>query len=112
MSYGIKSNYCSVLLIYYYCWSDCFVFFVGGYYEGLDGFFCNLFNGKKVDNMEVGGGWIYVIWLFLENLKLDFIIGYDYNDEGGYFYYYIGVIDGYDKENEKYKNYIGKILYD
>ena len=59
--------------------------------------------------MEAGGGRIHAIWLPSENLKLDFTIGYDYNDEGGYPYYYTGAIDGYDKENEKYKNYIGKI---
>lgn len=62
--------------------------------------------------MEAGGGRIHAIWLPSENLKLDFTIGYDYNDEGGYPYYYTGAIDGYDKENEKYKNYIGKISYD
>lgn len=58
--------------------------------------------------MEAGGGRIHAIWLPSENLKLDFTIGYDYNDEGGYPYYYTGAMDGYDKENEKYKNYIGE----
>ena len=92
--------------------SNDFAFSAGGYYEGSDGFFRNSLNGKKVDNMEAGGGRIHAIWLPSENLKLDFTIGYDYNDEGGYPYYYTGAIDGYDKENEKYKNYIGKISYD
>ncbi len=112
LSYGTKSNYRSASLTHYHRWSDCFAFSAGGYYEGSDGFFRNSLNGKKVDNMEAGGGRIHAIWLPSENLKLDFTIGYDYNDEGGYPYYYTGAIDGYDKENEKYKNYIGKISYD
>ena len=32
--------------------------------------------------MEAGGGRIHAIWLPSENLKLDFTIGYDYNDKG------------------------------
>ena len=112
LSYGTKSNYRSASLTHYHRWSDCFAFSAGGYYEGSDGFFRNSLNGKKVDNMEAGGGRIHAIWLPSENLKLDFTIGYDYNDEGGYPYYYTGAIDGYDKENEKYKNYTGKISYD
>ena len=112
LSYGTKSNYRSASLTHYHRWSDCFAFSAGGYYEGSDGFFRNSLNGKKVDNMEAGGGRIHAIWLPSENLKLDFTIGYDYSDEGGYPYYYTGAIDGYDKENEKYKNYTGKISYD
>ena len=112
LSYGTKSNYRSASLTHYHRWNDCFAFSAGGYYEGSDGFFRNSLNGKKVDNMEAGGGRIHAIWLPSENLKLDFTIGYDYSDEGGYPYYYTGAIDGYDKENEKYKNYTGKISYD
>lgn len=58
--------------------------------------------------MEAGGGRIHAIWLPSENLKLDFTIGYDYNDEGGYPYYYTGAIDGYDKENENIKTTQGR----
>lgn len=112
LSYGSKSNYRSASLTHYHRWSDRFAFSAGGYYEGSDGFFRNSFNGKKVDNMEAGGGRMHAIWLPSENLKLDFTIGYDYSDEGGYPYYYTGSVDGYDKENEKYKDYIGQISYD
>lgn len=112
LSYGNKSNYRSASLTHYHRWSDRFAFSAGGYYEGSDGFFRNSLNGKKVDGMEAGGGRIHAIWLPSENLKLDFTIGYDYSDEGGYPYYYTGALDGYDKENEKYNESIGKISYD
>jgi outer membrane receptor protein involved in Fe transport len=56
LSYGTKSNYRSASLTHYHRWSDCFAFSAGGYYEGSDGFFRNSLNGKKVDNMEAGGG--------------------------------------------------------
>ena len=77
----------------------------GGYYEGSDGFFRNAYNGKKIDNMEAGGGRIRAIWLPSDNLKLDFTVGYDYSDEGGYPYYYTGALD---KNKEEYQEHIGK----
>ena len=111
LSYGSKSNYRSASLTHYHRWSDHFAFSAGGYYEGSDGFFRNSFNGKKIDNMEAGGGRVRAIWLPSENLKLDFTVGYDYSDEGGYPYYYTGPTEGHEKENEKYKDYIGQISY-
>ena len=84
LSYGTKSNYRSASLTHYHRWSDCFAFSAGGYYEGSDGFFRNSLNGKKVDNMEAGGGRIHAIWLPSDNLKLDFTIGYDRRMESGY----------------------------
>lgn len=112
LSYGTKSNYRSASLTHYHRWSDHFAFSAGGYYEGSDGFFCNSLTGKKVDDMEAAGGRIHAIWLPSENLKLDFTAGYDYSDEGGYPYYYTGAVKGHEKENETYKDYVGKISYD
>lgn len=111
LSYGSKSNYRSASLTHYHRWSDSFAFSAGGYYEGSDGFFRNSFNGKKIDDMEAGGGRIRAIWLPSENLKLDFSVGYDYSDEGGYPYYYTGATAGHEAENEEYKDHVGKISY-
>lgn len=108
LSYASKSNHRSASLTHYHRWSDHFAFSAGGYYEGSDGFFRNSFNGKKIDKMEAGGGRMRAIWLPSENLKLDFTVGYDYSDEGGYPYFYTGAIKGHEEE---YKDYIGKINY-
>lgn len=108
LSYASKSNHRSASLTHYHRWSDHFAFSAGGYYEGSDGFFRNSFNGKKIDKMEAGGGRMRAIWLPSENLKLDFTVGYDYSDEGGYPYFYTGAIKGHEEE---YKDYIGKISY-
>ena len=56
LSYGSKSNYRSASLTHYHRWNERFAFSAGGYYEGSDGFFRNAYNGKKIDNMEAGGG--------------------------------------------------------
>lgn len=108
LSYGSKSNYRSASLTHYHRWNERFAFSAGGYYEGSDGFFRNAYNGKKIDNMEAGGGRIRAIWLPSDNLKLDFTVGYDYSDEGGYPYYYTGALD---KNKEEYQEHIGKISY-
>ena len=108
LSYGTKSNHRSASLTHYHRWSDRFAFSAGGYYEGSDGFFRNSLNGKKIDKMEAGGGRIRSIWLPSENLKLDFTIGYDYSDEGGYPYFYTGATKG---NQEEYKDLTGKISY-
>lgn len=108
LSYGSKSNHRSASLTHYHRWNEHFAFSAGGYYEGSDGFFRNAYNGKKIDNMEAGGGRIRAIWLPSDNLKLDFTIGYDYSDEGGYPYYYTGALN---KSKEEYKAHIGKISY-
>ena len=108
LGYASKSNRRSASLTHYHRWSDHFAFSAGGYYEGSDGFFRNSFNGKKIDKMEAGGGRMRAIWLPTENLKLDFSVGYDYSDEGGYPYYYTGRVDGRQESN---KDLIGKISY-
>lgn len=98
LSYGTKSNYRSASLTHYHRWSNHFAFSAGGYYEGSDGFFRNSLTGKKVDDMQAAGGRLHAIWLPSENWKLDFTVGYDYSDEGGYPYYYTGALKD-DQEN-------------
>lgn len=111
LSYANGNNQRSASLTHYHRISDHFAFSAGGYYEGSDGFFTNNYTGKKIDKMESGGGRIRGIWLPTTNLKVDFTLGYDYSDEGGYPYFYTGVVKGYEEKNEAYKPYEGGINY-
>ncbi len=108
LGFATKNNHRSASFTHYHRWSERFAFSAGGYYERADGFFRNSFSDKKVDDMEAGGGRIRAIWLPSENLKLDFTVGYDYSDEGGYPYYYTGVLGGSPDQN---KDLIGQIAY-
>ncbi len=94
LSYGTKSNERSAALTHYHRISERFAFSAGGYYEGSDGFFTNSFLDKKVDERQSGGGRIRAIWFPSNDWKLDFNVSYDYTDEGGYPYYYTGILSG------------------
>ena len=107
LSYGTKSNERSASLTHYHRISEQFAFSAGGYYEGSDGFFTNSFLDKKVDERQSGGGRIRSIWLPSENWKLDFNVSYDYTDEGGYPYYYTGILTG----EEDRTDLLDKIAY-
>lgn len=106
LSAGTYNSY-NASVTHYRRISDKFAFSVGGFYEHAGGFFKNSHTNKKIDKLDAGGGRIRAIWLPTDNLKLDFTIGYEYNDQGGYPYYYTGAIG---KEEDK-KDYIGKIAY-
>ncbi len=108
LSYGTKSNQRSASLTHYHRISDTFAFSAGGYYEGSDGFFTNTLTNKKVDPREAGGGRIRTIWLPADHLKLDFTLSYDYTDEGGYPYFYTGIL----KDKEDRPELLNKIAYD
>lgn len=94
LSYGTKSNELSAALTHYHRISERFAFSAGGYYEGSNGFFTNSFLDKKVDERQSGGGRIRAIWFPSNDWKLDFNVSYDYTDEGGYPYYYTGILSG------------------
>lgn len=94
LSAGTYHNY-SGSLTHYHQLSDKFAFSAGGFYEYGGGFFENTYLNKKVDPLSAGGGRIRAIWLPKSNLKLDFTVGYEYSDQGGYAY---GL---YDKETKK-----------
>lgn len=85
--------------------NDKFAFSAGGFYEGTNGFFKNDFTGKKMDNMESGGGRLRAIWKATNRLTFDANVGYEYSDEGSYPYYYTGTLKG----EEQYQDCIGKI---
>ena len=107
LGFGSKNNHRSASLTHYHRVSERFAFSAGGYYEGADGFFTNTHLDKKVDDMQAGGGRIRAIWLPSDNWKLDFTVGYDYTDEGGYPYYYTGKLKG----EEDRADLLGKIAY-
>ena len=107
LGYGSGNNHRSASLTHYHRINERFAFSAGGYYEGADGFFNNTYLDKKVDDMQAGGGRIRAIWLPSDNWKLDFTIGYDYTDEGGYPYYYTGKLKG----EEDRADLLGKIAY-
>ncbi|MBQ8889272.1 MAG: TonB-dependent receptor [Bacteroidaceae bacterium] len=107
LSFGSKNNHRSVSLTHYHRLSEHFAFSAGGYYEGADGFFTNSFTGEKVDEMQAGGGRIRTIWLPSESWKVDMSVGYDYTDEGGYPYYYVGSTTG----TETNEDWLDKIAY-
>ena len=85
-SYGSGNNHRSASLTHYHRINERFAFSAGGYYEGADGFFTNLFLDEKVDAMQAGGGRIRAILLAANDWKFDFNVNYDYTDEGGYPY--------------------------
>ena len=102
LSYGSKSNYRSASLTHYHRWNERFAFLGRRFIMKVrTAFFRNAYNGKKIDNMEAGGGRIRAIWLPSDNLKLDFTVGYDYSDEGGYPYYYTGALEQKQRKNTK-----------
>ncbi|MGL4851052.1 MAG: TonB-dependent receptor [Phocaeicola sp.] len=111
LGYATGNNGRNASITHYHRCNDRFAFTTGAYYEGSDGFFTNDYTGKKVDKMESGGGRMRGIWLPSNNLKVDFTVGYDYSDEGGYPYFYTGSVAGYEEKNEAYKPYEGGINY-
>lgn len=107
LGFATGDNHRNLSLTHYHRISEQFAFSAGGYYEGSDGFFTNTHLDKAVDEMQAGGGRIRAIWLPSDNWKLDFNVNYDYTDEGGYPYYYTGVLAG----EEDRKDLLGKIAY-
>ena len=113
LSYGSGNNHRSASLTHYHRISERFAFSAGGYYEGADGFFTNSFLDKKVDDMQAGGGRIRAIWFASEDWKIDFSANYDYTDEGGYPYYFKGLVSSEPLlgGNYEYYNLLNKIAY-
>lgn len=107
LGFATGDNHRNLSLTHYHRISDRFAFSAGGYYEGSDGFFNNSHLDKAIDEMQAGGGRIRAIWLPSDNWKLDFSISYDYTDEGGYPYYYTGILGGEEDREEL----IGEIAY-
>lgn len=95
-------------LTHYHRISERFAFSAGGFYEHTGGFFENAARGyERIDRSDAGGGRIRAIVLPNDNLKVDMSVSYEYGDQGGYPYEYMGVTEG----EEDRERYIGKIAY-
>lgn len=96
-------------LTHYHQTSERFAFSTGGFYDYQGGFFRNVVrNNKKVDKGQSAGGRFRGIYLPTENLKLDLNLSYEYSDQGGYPYFYMGKLNPAE-QSEDLKPYIGKI---
>lgn len=93
---------------HYHRISSQFAFSAGAFYEHKGGFFKNQFNGKRIDVDDEFGGRIRAIYLPTENSKLDFTLNYEYTNQGGYPYTYVGRTDG---KTEDRADYLNKIDY-
>lgn len=90
LGYATGDNHFTGSFTHYHHPSDKFAWYVGGYYEGSDGFFTNDETGRKVDDMQSVGGRFRALYLPTDRLKFDFNVNYDFNDEGAYPYFYQG----------------------
>lgn len=90
LGYASGDNHFTGSFTHYQHPSDKFAWYVGGYYEGSDGFFTNDMTGRKVDDMQSVGGRFRALYLPTDRLKFDFNVNYDFNDEGAYPYFYQG----------------------
>ena len=102
------NNY-KVSVGHYKRFSPTFAFSANAFYEHKGGFFKNeARNNEHIDYDDEFGGRLRAIYLPKENLKLDFTLNYEYTNQGGYPYYYTGMVDG---KKEDRADYIGKISY-
>lgn len=98
-------------LTHYHRISHRFAFSAGGFYEHGGGFFKNNYKGnERIDCSDAGGGRLHAMLLPSDNLKLDLNVSYEYSDQGGYPYYYLGPVSGSD-ENSGLEDYVGHIAY-
>lgn len=98
-------------LTHYHRISPRFAFSAGGFYEHEGGFFRNAYDGgRRLDGGDAGGGRLHGIWLPEDNLKLDLNVSYEYSDQGGYPYVFLGTADGTEPD-EALRPYVGQIAY-
>ena len=98
-------------LTHYHRISSRFAFSAGGFYEHGGGFFKNSYkDNERIDRSDAGGGRLHAMLLPMDNLKLDLNISYEYSDQGGYPYYYLGPVEPA-KASEDLNEYEGRIAY-
>ena len=98
-------------LTHYHRISSRFAFSAGGFYEHGGGFFKNSYkDDERMDRSDAGGGRLHALFLPKDNLKIDANINYEYSDQGGYPYYYMGSVSPAD-EQSGLADYVGRIAY-
>lgn len=105
LKFSTRDNHYGTSVTHRHRISNTFALSAGGYYEGRRGMFANSMSGQYVDGMKSGGGRLRGILLPTDRWKLDLSISYDNSDEGGYPYYYEGVVSG----DEEYPQLVGLI---
>ncbi|MDR2497976.1 MAG: TonB-dependent receptor, partial [Tannerellaceae bacterium] len=71
---------------YYFKIGKNFGLSLGAYYHRNDGFFTNIYNGKKADALEAFGGRLKLAWQIAPSLRATYSISPDYVDQGGFPY--------------------------
>lgn len=61
-------------------------FSIGGYYKQDDGYFKNLYTGKKVDDVKNAGGRAKFVWDITPRLSATYSVSFDYVDQGAFPY--------------------------
>ena len=98
-------------LTHYHRISSRFAFSAGGFYEHEGGFFKNSANqNQRIDHSDAGGGRLHSIFLPSDNLKMDLNLSYEYSDQGGYPYYYIGISNS-TSSTDPLQPYLNQIAY-
>lgn len=111
LSAGTYNNY-NASVTHYHRTSDKFAFSTGGFYEYAGGFFENSAkDNRKIDRTSAGGGRFRGIYLPTPNLKLDMTLSYEYSDQGGYPYFYMGQVPSAKSEVDPRGKHIGTISY-
>ncbi len=106
LTYNTGNDHHMGSVTHYHLVNDEFAFSAGAYAEGATGYYRNATTGSDVDHMRSAGARIRGIFLPNHKLRLDLSASYDYNNEGGYPYHYLGAADGYE---EVYPELIGLI---
>ena len=59
---------------------------VSGYYHTHDGYFTNLYSGKKEDQQKSAGGHVRMDWVMTDKWTAQVMANYDYTDQGAFPY--------------------------
>lgn len=98
-------------LTHYHRISPRFAFSAGGFYGYDRGLFRNAaLHNRHIDHSQNSGGRLRAIWLPGENWKADLNVSYEYSDEGGYPYQYLGKADG-SEAPQAMQPYLGRVAY-
>lgn len=106
LGFANGDNSARINLVHHQKLNDCLAFSVGGHFDESRGFFRNVTLNKWADARRSGGGNIRTVWLANESLKFDFKVGYNYTDESGYAYRYVGAVEPAAEGYPEWKGFI------
>lgn len=98
-------------LTHYHRVNDRFAFSTGGFYNYTDGFYKNTVNGNRMGQIQQAGGRFRGIFLSAENWKADLNLSYEYSDQNGYPYFYMGQVANESSKPDELGQYIGTISH-